>query len=258
MTDKNSENDNNFEKNQSDNSLQENKKNIGARPNLQLLHFFSISFREYDKKTLISLTVLYLAYFIGTSFVYISTLKIFNNHIISILIFSLCFSVSVLYYKNFSYNIFNYPLELRKNDNDSKILALVSSFLIFLSGTYNFIVFHQQSYNEIVILTILSFICYFAFTFIYCNVDKFLILSLEKRHRENKIFIEQIESNKLNSKVKRIGKIGLIIVIILCLLTIYLKFFSDITTQIHNFWDYYNFIVFFCILIFIKILKKLL
>lgn len=213
---------------------------------------------EYDKETIFLLIFLYLLYFIGTSYVYISTLSIFPNHIKSLITFSLCFGVSVLYYKNRNLCSDNNPTKHRKINNSPKILALISSFLIFLSGVYNYIFFHQQSYNELVMLTILSFICYFVFTFIYCNVDKFLIRTFEKRQGDNKIFIEQIERNELNSNVKRIGKTGLIIVIILCLLTIYLKFFSDITTQIHNFWDYYKLIICCCILIFIKIFKRLL
>ncbi|MCR5261868.1 MAG: hypothetical protein K6C94_08545 [Candidatus Gastranaerophilales bacterium] len=42
------EKDNHFDKNQDDKSHQDNNRNIGARFNLQLLHFFSISLDTYQ------------------------------------------------------------------------------------------------------------------------------------------------------------------------------------------------------------------
>lgn len=217
---------------------------------------FFISMREYDKETLTSMLLLYFTYFIGTSFLYISTSKIFYNHILSILLFSLCLSVSVLYYKNFSFSNDDYSLELRKNDNDSKILALISSCLIFLSGVYNYIIFHQQSYNEIILLTVLSVICYFVYTVVYCNIDKFFIYSLEKQHRENEIFIKRLQKQEFNEKFKKQRKIGLVLFVLLGVVGLYFKFFSNIPNQVHDFWDYYYILMFVYLCIWIKLLKK--
>ncbi|MGN0014972.1 MAG: hypothetical protein ACI37T_06085 [Candidatus Gastranaerophilaceae bacterium] len=187
---------------------------------------------------------------------YISTSKIFYNHILSILLFSLCLSVSVLYYKNFSFSNDDYPLELRKNDNDSKILAFISSFLIFLSGVYNYIVFHQQNYNELIILSVLSILGYFVYVVIYYYIDKFFIYSLEKHHRENEIFIKAIQKQEINEKFKKQRKIGFIIFVLFCVVGLYFKFFSNIPNQIHDFWDYYCILGFVYFLIWIKLLKK--
>lgn len=217
---------------------------------------FFISLREYDKKTLTSLLLQYFTYFIGTSFLYISTSKIFYNHILSILLFSLCLSVSVLYYKNFSFSNDDYPLELRKNDNDSKILALISSFLIFLSGVYNYIIFHQQNYNELILISILSVLCYFIYTVVYCNIDKFFIYSLEKQHRENEIFIKRLQKQEFNEKFKKQRKIGLVLFVLLGVVGLYFKFFSNIPNQVNDFWDYYGILGFVYCLIWIKLLKK--
>lgn len=217
---------------------------------------FSISFEKYDKETIFLLIFLYLAYFIGTSYVYISTSNIFPNHIKSILIFSLCLGIPVLYYKNCSFGLDTYPTELIKNDNDSKILALISSFLIFLSGMYNYIIFHQQNYNELILISTLSIISYFVYTIIYCKIDKFLIYSLEKHHKKNKNFIQQLQNQEFNSKFKMQRKLGFYIFIILGIVGLYLYFFSDIPKQIHDFWNYYFIFVFVSLCIWRKFLEK--
>lgn len=220
------------------------------------IHFFSISFEKYDKETIFLLIFLYLMYFIVTSYVYISTLSIFPNYIKSILIFSLCFGISFLYYKNWHFCSDNNSTNFRKNKNCSKVLAIISSFLIFLSGVYNYIIFQQQNYNELILMSALSILCYFVYTIIYCLFDRILIHLLKKSHKKNINFVQQIQNRLFDSKYKKHLKIRLCVFIILVIVGIYLYKTNQIPKFENEFENYYYILIFVCIWILAKFLEE--
>ena len=206
----------------------------------------------------ISIFFMGLVYFIGTAYTYVSTADVFQNHILSIIMFSFFLGFPFFYCKNLCFGYENYILELNKKQNDCKILALVSSVLIALSGIYNYIIFQQQNYDELIKLLLLSVVCYFVYSFIFTYVDKFYTPPLEKQQKNEIIFEQIMQTKNVPPELKRLSRIVLSIVLFLGFLTIFFKYFSNIPSEITDFWDYYKIFIFICFLILVKFTRKML